>query len=255
MIGAASAEPAASVTVAGRNAAASAAMPGRSPGHHDAADGEQPELVPSPQRQRRRGQTDQQGQRPLDRGGSELPQGLGDDGDDDRTDAVHHPAELRRVAHPDVGPGQTPDDEGGGQDEAGAGEEQPESAAASIPEMNRHLGRVGAGNQVGRGEQIEKVGVGQPPPPLDDLVPHHRDVRGRSAEGGHPQAQKQAGQLADGVRLRHAGILSPTGVRRLVGSGCQGPIWGVSTMRAFTMPSSTRRFRACASSLSPVSRG
>ena len=63
----------------------------------------------------------------------------------------------------DVGPGQTPDDEGGGQDEAGAGEEQPESAAASIPEMNRHLGRVGSRNEVGRAQQVEELGVGQPP--------------------------------------------------------------------------------------------
>jgi hypothetical protein len=52
------------------------------------------------------------------------------------------------------------------------------------------LGRVGARNEVGGSEQIEKLFPGQPLPAADDFILHHCDVGGWSAECDGPQLQE-----------------------------------------------------------------
>ena len=77
--------------------------------------------------------------------------------------------------------------------------------------MDRHLGGVGAGHEVRRGEGTrERVAV-EPAPPLHELVLHHRDVRRRAAEGGRAEPpelpEEPHERAARGRRVAHAGAL------------------------------------------------
>ena len=77
--------------------------------------------------------------------------------------------------------------------------------------MDRHLGGVGAGHEVRRGEGArERVAV-EPAPPLHELVLHHRDVRRRTAEGGRAEPpelpEEPHERAAPGRRVAHAGAL------------------------------------------------
>jgi hypothetical protein len=74
--------------------------------------------------------------------------------------------------------------------------------------VNGNLRRVRSGDQ-GRGaEEIEEALVGQPAAPSNDLVPHHRDVRGWASEGGGAQSQEERHQLEQRRRrLVHTTII------------------------------------------------
>jgi hypothetical protein len=61
------------------------------------------------------------------------------------------------------------------------GRPHPEVAALDVADVHRHLGRVRAGQQVGRGHQVEEVAPVDPAALLDDLLVHHRDVGDRPA--------------------------------------------------------------------------
>jgi hypothetical protein len=91
----------------------------------------------------------------------------------------------------DVHPGERGDDERGRQDEAPTRDDKPRPARDAVADVDRHLGRVRAGDQVGRADEVEELGVRQPPAPPDDLVLHQRDVRRRPAEAGRAQPQEQ----------------------------------------------------------------
>jgi hypothetical protein len=64
--------------------------------------------------------------------------------------------------------------------------------------VDRHLGGVGAGDEVRRAEQVEVLLLGEPAAPLDDLVVKEGDVRGRSAKGGEAEAEKEGGDFEQG---------------------------------------------------------
>ena len=68
--------------------------------------------------------------------------------------------------------------------------------------MDGHLGRVRPGDQVRRAQQVEELLVAQPLAPLDDLIVHHADVRGRPAEAGDPQLQEQGDDFPQSFRKR-----------------------------------------------------
>ena len=100
------------------------------------------------------------------------------------------------VAVLDVDPGERHDDEHRGQDEQRPGDDEPAPAGADEAEVDGHLGGVGAGDEVGRAEEVEEVLLADPATPLHDLVLHHGDVRGRAAEGGDPEPEEERGHLA-----------------------------------------------------------
>jgi hypothetical protein len=156
-------------------------------GGEQAATGQDDELVHSDEVRGERGRGNDAEQDRLGDGGPQLEQGLDDDGDDDRLDAVEHAAQRQGVAVGDVDPGEGPDDHRGGGDEAHAGHDQAPAPGAVPAEVDGQLGAVGPGDQVGRADEVDEALVADPAPTADDLVVHHRDVPGRAAEGRDPQ--------------------------------------------------------------------
>jgi len=68
---------------------------------------------------------------------------------------------------------------------------KPSPPRSDIANVNCHLGGVGPGNEVRRPEQIEKLLVGDPTSPLNNLVFHHCDVSGRTSECDCSKFQEQ----------------------------------------------------------------
>jgi hypothetical protein len=73
---------------------------------------------------------------------------------------------------------------------------------APVADVDRQLGRVRAGNEVGRAEKIEKLLARHPGPPAHDLLFHERDVRGRAAERGCAEPEEEQRQLAQATVAR-----------------------------------------------------
>ena len=59
---------------------------------------------------------------------------------------------------------------------------------------------LGPGMRLRRRDEVEEFLAGQPPPPPHDLVLHHGDVRGRPAEGGGAEPEKEPRELAEHPR-------------------------------------------------------
>ncbi len=136
----------------------------------------------------------------LDRGAPKPEQGLQDDGNDHRFDAVEERGDLRQGAEANVGPGAASNDQRGREDETGAPEEQANPACAPVANEDRQLGRARTGDEVHRPEQVEEFLPGEPRAPADHLVLHHRDVGGGTAERGQTQAQEEDRHLTRRVR-------------------------------------------------------
>ena len=77
----------------------------------------------------------------------------------------------------------------------------PASRLRSMADVDRQLGRVRPGDEVRRAEQVEELLVRQPLAAPDDLVLHHRDVRGGAAEGGRAQPEEEQRQFTQGCSL------------------------------------------------------
>ena len=61
----------------------------------------------------------------------------------------------------------------------------------AVPDVDRHLGRVRAGDEVRGAEQVEELLAGQPAAAAHHLVLHHGDVGGRPAEAQVPSLRKR----------------------------------------------------------------
>jgi hypothetical protein len=80
-------------------------------------------------------------------------------------------------------------------DEADPGRDHAAPAGPHLADVDDHLGGVRAGDQVGRAQQVEEVGVCDPPAARDDLVAQHGDMGRRPAEGGEAEPQGQQRNL------------------------------------------------------------
>ena len=78
----------------------------------------------------------------------------------------------------------------------------PRQPRALMAEVDGQLGRVGARDQVGGAHQVDEPLVGQPLPALDQLLAHHRGVRGRPTEGHHAQPEEDEGDLSGRAESR-----------------------------------------------------
>src|SRR5262245_25153193 len=67
-------------------------------------------------------------------------------------------------------------------------------------DVNGHLGRIRAGDQIRRAEQIEKLVVRKPAASPDDLILDHRDVRRRAAERDHAQLEEEERKVYERAR-------------------------------------------------------
>src|SRR4030095_489805 len=73
--------------------------------------------------------------------------------------------------------------------------QQPRPSRPPAPDVNGHLGRIRAGDQIRRAEQVEKLVARKPAASPDDLILHHRDVRRRAPERDHAQLEKEERKL------------------------------------------------------------
>jgi hypothetical protein len=68
-------------------------------------------------------------------------------------------------------------------------------AGAASPDMDRHLRRIGAGDQVRGAEQVEKFLPGEPLAPPRYFLFHHVDMSGRPSESNGAQLEKKPRQF------------------------------------------------------------
>jgi len=118
---------------------------------------------------------------------SQTPTGTEDDGQHRRFDAGDDRLDLRLPPVFDVQPGQAGGNQHRGQDERRAGDHQPRPATAHEADVDRHLGRIRAGDQIRRADQVQKVLSRQPTAAFDHLVFHQSQMRGRTAEADRTQ--------------------------------------------------------------------
>jgi hypothetical protein len=76
--------------------------------------------------------------------------------------------------------------------------------------VDGHLGRVGAGDKVRGGEQVEEHFAAHPAAPAHHFVFHHGDVRRGSAERGRAQAEKEQGDFAQARPRNWRGMVHRT---------------------------------------------
>jgi hypothetical protein len=126
----------------------------------------------------------------------QLPHRGHDQGDHHRSDSVQDAAAGGGGAIADIGPGQGEHDRHGGQDEAGPAQHQPGPARPPPRQHDGQLGRAGARQDADRAEQVQELGVGEPVPAPDRLVPQHGHVHGRAAEGDRAELAHHRPHLA-----------------------------------------------------------
>jgi hypothetical protein len=61
-----------------------------------------------------------------------------------------------------------------------------------MTDVNGELGRVGAGDEVRRAEQVEKLFVRKPLSADDHFLVHHRDVRGWASERSGAELEEES---------------------------------------------------------------
>jgi hypothetical protein len=57
--------------------------------------------------------------------------------------------------------------------------------------MDRHLGGIGTGDQVGGAEEVEKCFAAHPSTSRDDFFFHHGDVDRRAAHGSEAELEEE----------------------------------------------------------------
>jgi hypothetical protein len=57
--------------------------------------------------------------------------------------------------------------------------------------MHRHLGRIGAWNQICDPDHVEEALIVEPPAASHHLVMEHRDVSRRTTEGGEAESREK----------------------------------------------------------------
>jgi len=158
-----------------------------------AAAAEQDEqLVNAGQRQGRRHHERPGEQRTAHGRAREAPHRLEHDRNDHRLDAVEQRARHRQRAPAHVRPGQRHHAQHRRHDEADATQHEPPGAGPQVAEVDRHLGGVGPGDQVGDAEEVDELRIADPAPAPHELLAHHRDVGRRPAEGHDTEAQEHA---------------------------------------------------------------
>ena len=98
----------------------------------------------------------------------------------------------------DIDPGYQRGQEHGRQDKGYAGGEQARPAGALIADMDHHFGRIGAGDQIGGADEVEKMFSGQPLAPRHGLIFEHGDVAGGPPEADDSQFSAKFDDFTNG---------------------------------------------------------
>jgi len=141
----------------------------------------------------------------LQRGSRKVPNGLGNQGNDDGLDANQQAGHLGNRAVRLIGPSERHNQDRGGKNETCSGYEQAGETAANFTQVNGEFGRTGAGEKIDGAEQVEEALAGQPVEAADEALLHHGDVRRRSAESDKTEAKKFPGELREGAASRGIG--------------------------------------------------
>jgi hypothetical protein len=130
---------------------------------------------------------------------------MGDDGDDHRGHPVQQVAGHRGGAVAVIEHGQAQDDREGGGDEADPGGDQPAPAGPAEAKVDGQLGGTGAGDQVGRPDQVEELLLADPAAASHDFLVHEGDVGGGPPKAIVPSLRNS---LTTSLRLPRSGWTS-----------------------------------------------
>src|SRR5271166_3028859 len=89
-------------------------------------------------------------------------------------------------------------DQGCRGDEADPCHQQPRPAGTGPADVDRHLSRVGTGDEVRGPKHVEELLVREPPTPLDDLTLHQGNVGCQSPERCGTEPHEEPGDLTHG---------------------------------------------------------
>ena len=152
--------------------------------------------------ERRRGDRPQRGA--PQRARADPPRGEEDDRGHRRLDAVEHARHRRHRAERDVDPRERDQDEERGQDEQRAGDDPAARAVHQPADVGGELLRLRPRQHHAVVERVQEAALGDPAPPLDQLLVHDRDLPGRPAEADEAELQPEPERLAEGNRRRRA---------------------------------------------------
>ena len=140
---------------------------------------------------------------------------LQDDGRHRRFDAVEQSGHQRLLAIGDVQPGQSDQDEQRRQHEQHPGDDATPVAVQQPADIDRQLLGLGAGQHHAVVQCMQEAPLGNPAPPLDQLLVHDRDLPGRPAKADEAQLEPEVkgrdktdprgdgrGAIAHGARAR-----------------------------------------------------
>jgi len=112
----------------------------------------------------------------------QLEDGLNNQRNHDRLNSVENSRGLRQRSEAHVRPRQPRDHDRRGQDETDSRDQQARPTCTHSADVDRYLGGVWSGNEIGRAQKIQKLFARQPAAARDGFVFHHCDVRRRAAK-------------------------------------------------------------------------
>ena len=134
------------------------------------------------------------------RSAREHEDGLGDNRDDDRFDAVEKTKCRGKFSVALIPERNGRHDQRSGQNETDAREKKPAPSCAFVPDEDRNFRRARSGNQARGANEIEKLFAREPFQTANELLFHHRDVSGWSSECDRSQSQESP------RKLHHVGV-------------------------------------------------
>jgi len=108
----------------------------------------------------------------LHRCSSQTPEGLKDDGDDDRLNSLANARYRRELAKPDVEPSQTGDHQRCREDETATRGQQTSPTGAQVSDVNCYFARTGSRYEIACAKQVEEFFTGEPMPASGEFVLH-----------------------------------------------------------------------------------
>ena len=115
-----------------------------------------------------------------------------DERDDGRAEALNGAVDHRDVPVLDVHRAHDAEHDERRQHEEAARGDSAADAVERIADVRRELLRLGAGKRHAEVERVQEPALADPPPPLDQLGMHDRDLAGRPAEADHAELEPEA---------------------------------------------------------------
>src|SRR5439155_10863000 len=95
------------------------------------------------------------------------------------------------------------------ENEARARNKETWKSSASVPDVDRHFGRIGSGDKVGGAHQVDELFVRQPATSSHHLVFHQGDVRRRPAKTDGAEFQEKPREFVQAGGATHLVQFTP----------------------------------------------